>query len=86
MKHKIGELLNIYWDVGDDDHPEYVRGHVSMQEAREAIKKFYGEVLGEFTLKHKYGRWVFSSSQDYDRELKVYDEPQRGAFALTELT
>jgi hypothetical protein len=85
MKHEIGEYIAIYWDDYYDDHPEYVRGHVSMDDAIAAIKKYYGEVKGEFVLKHKYGRWVFSSHEDFDRELKVYDEPSRGAFALTEL-
>ena len=88
MKTAIGEYIGIYWDgdYADEPHPEYVRGHVSMDEALAAIKKYYGEVKDEFKLAHKYGRWVFSSHEDFDRELKVYDEPGRGAFALTELT
>ena len=38
---------------------------------------------GELKVTHCYARWVFSQSQDYDRELNVYETPQRGAFPLT---
>jgi hypothetical protein len=83
MRYANGQYMHLYWE--EDDHPEYVRGHVTEQEARSALEEWYGECDWPIQLRHLYGRFVFSNSTDFDRELKVYDEKQRGAFALTEV-
>ena len=78
--------MNLVRDPYDDDMPHYVRGHVTEQEAREALKRFdRGMGDGELTIEHKFGRFVFSQSDEYDHELKVYRMSQRGAFKLTEV-
>jgi len=86
MKYQHGQYIPLYWDDPYETTPHYVRGHVSESEARSALDSFErGMGNGELRIAHKFGRWVFSQSDDYDHELKVYDTPQRGAFALTEV-
>lgn len=85
MKYKEGEHIYLYWE--DNDHPEYVRGHVTAEQARNALEKSIGDIPdGELKIAHKYGRFGFSGNSDFDHELYVYDKPQRGAFALTEVS
>lgn len=87
MSYKHGERIDINWDSGPYEvTPEYIKGHVTESEARaalEAHERGYGE--GPMTLRHIYGRWVFSEGDEYDRALNTYTEPKRGAFKLTEV-
>ena len=86
MSYKHGEYIPIYWDSECGDEPEYIKGHVSEEEARAVLERWEsGRGEGAISVRHCYGRWVFSQSDDYDRELRTYSEPQRGAFALTEV-
>ncbi len=87
MKYAHGQYIDLVRDPYDHAHvPEYVRGHVTEQEAREALNRFErGMGDGTLTIEHKFGRFVFSQSDEYDHELKVYSIPQRGAFKLTEV-
>jgi hypothetical protein len=87
VSYRHGEYIPICWDSEPYEvTPEYIKGHVAESEARSALESHergYGE--GPMTLRHLYGRWVFSASDEYDRELRIYSAPQRGAFALTEV-
>lgn len=86
MKQKHGERINLHYESCDGFEPEYVKGHVTEDEAREALEAWeHGLGQGDLKLRHIFGRWVFPTSDEYDRELRTYDAPQRGAFKLTEV-
>ena len=84
----MAEYLALWWDT-DQRPPEYVRGHVSEAEAREAVQAETGCGDDPYTLSHRWGRWEFPGDRmranGCDRVLVVYDEKQRGCFAVTEL-
>lgn len=86
MNEAHGQYMKIYWDSEAGDEPDYVRGHVTEAEARAALNEWEAG-MGDLPLsvRHIYGRFVFSQSCDYDRELRTYDSPQPGAFKLTEV-
>lgn len=86
MNEKYGEYMKIYWDSQAGDEPDYVRGHVTESEARDALNRWeHGMGEGRLFLRHIYARWTFPMSAEYDRELHTYDSQQKGAFALTEI-
>ena len=86
MKEKHGQYIKIYWDC---DLPtfEYVKGHVSMDEAKKAWEFFYGQYMGEVieSIEHKWARWIPCKTSDYDLLLCTYEEKSKGCFAVTEL-
>ena len=83
MKEKHGQYIAIYWE--DDSDVEYIRGHVTLEEAREALDKWgLGWGDGYNTVTHKWARWQPMRNGDYDMLLVIVDGPARGAFAVTE--
>jgi hypothetical protein len=86
----MAEYIDLWWD--QDDPPEYVRGHVSSQEAVESIEAAIGrlniEGLAHFEFNHRWARWEPAGSRmracGCDRVMKIYDEKGRGMFAVTE--
>jgi len=80
---QIGEYIPLYWDWGEPD-AEYVRGHVSLEVAREAV----GEVCPEYrdaqlSISHCWARWVMpSQDRSYDRAFLLCKRG-RGAFPVT---
>jgi hypothetical protein len=86
----MAEYIELWLD--QDDPPEYVRGHVSPQEAIEAIEAVVGPLnidgLEYFDFNHRWARWEPPGSHmracGCDRVMMVYDEKGRGMFAVTE--
>ena len=67
MKEKHGEYIAIYWD--DNSDMEYVRGHVTLAEARAALEFGCGKGCGDFahTVTHRWARWQPAPrSSDFD--------------------
>lgn len=87
MKEKHGEFMYIIWDDNYND-VEYVRGHVTLEEAKEACIKFHGEIDAPTIhgIKHRWARWTPASNwSDFSALLYTYDEKGKGMFAVTEL-
>lgn len=84
----MAEYIALWWDT-EHRPPEYVRGHVSEQEAREAVHTETGCGDDPYTFTHRWARWEFPSSSmaacGCEKVLMVYDKKQRGMFAVTEL-
>jgi hypothetical protein len=87
MKEKPGEYIAIYWD--DDSDVEYVRGHVTLAEARAALEHGCGQGCGDFahSIKHRWARWQPAPrSSDFDSLFVTRDDQARGCFTVTEVT
>ena len=87
MKEKPGEYISIYWD--DDSDVEYVRGHVTLAEARTALEHSCGQGCGDFahSIKHRWARWQPAPrSGDFDLFFVTRDDQARGCFKVTEVT
>ncbi len=85
-REAVGDYMNISWN--DEDSPiEYVRGHVTLEQAREALNRWqagWGEHA--HAVDHQWARWIPVRNQDWDRELNLVEVPGRGAFAVTQVT
>lgn len=83
MKENVGTYIALYWDGNPEAY--YIRGHVLKNEACITLER-EAEVDPDDIgyVKHRYGRWGFSSHEDFDRSLNVLDSPNRGAFKITE--
>lgn len=86
-RFELGQFMHLDWE--DDSSVEYVRGHVDLEAARQAVSRYDGgdgmanRVKG---IKHRWARCVpVGKHSDYSWMLHVYDEQKRGAFAVTEL-
>ena len=87
MKEKHGEYMAIFWD--DDRGVEYVRGHVTLAEARAALERGCGQRCGDFahSIKHLWARWQPAPrGSDFDSLFVARDDQARGCFAVTEVT
>ena len=86
MKEKHGEYIAIYWE--DDCDLEYVRGHVTLAEARAALEFGCGKGCGDFahSITHRWARWQPAPrSSDFDLLLVPRDDQARGCFTVTEV-
>lgn len=87
--NRVAEYIELWWD--GDAPAEYVRGHVSDAEAREAMETVHGFGSGKdpWEIKHRWARWEPPGSHmracGCERVMKVYDEKGHGMFAVTEL-
>lgn len=86
----MAEYIELWWD--GDPPAEYVRGHVSENEARETLDTVHGFCAGsdgQWEVKHRWARWEPAGhhmrSCGCERVMQVYDEKGRGMFAVTEL-
>jgi hypothetical protein len=84
-KNKIGQFIQIDWE--NDTDVEYVYGHVTTEVANLAYKNWVADNdLLFYGIKHRWARWVPAEHfSNYSSLLYVYDEKQRGTFAVTEL-
>lgn len=82
-QYKNGDEIVLYWE--DWREAYYVRGHVSEETFRKAIKSNNDDVEEIHPPKHKYGRWSMEPREDGNGlVLRVYDAPGRGRFPITE--
>jgi len=80
---KVGEYIPLY---GEDDCPELVRGHVSVEAARDAMGRWDAWARAGITdVAHKWARWIPTRGGEFDRELHFVEERGRGVFAVTEI-
>lgn len=82
-----GEHIVIIYEW-DGPPEEYIRGHVTLAEARKALDDSRGEGVGaRYTeLRHRWARWVPAPrGSDYQVVFSPLDAPARGAFAVTEV-
>ena len=86
MKYKNGQLIEIMWDDFDSD-VEYVKGHVTIEQATEAYNEHWGrDAMNICGIKHRFARWVPASNwSDYSQMFYTYDEKGKGTFPVTEL-
>lgn len=88
MNERDGEFMELWFDDYVRDR-EYVRGHVDMETAREAIRTHNGLAdHEELILVHKYARWEFPDDMEknqlgFDMTFRPYEEPGRGRFKVT---
>lgn len=85
MKEKHGEFICIIWECDTD--VEFVKGHVTKDEATKAVTHYHGEIDAPVVhgVKHKFARWVPASHySDFGMMFHVYDEKGKGMFAVTE--
>jgi predicted extracellular nuclease len=68
MKYKNGQLIEIMWEDFESD-VEYVKGHVTIEQAIEAYNEHWGR----------------DSLSDYSMMFYAFDEKTKGSFPVTEL-
>jgi hypothetical protein len=85
----VAEYIDLWWD--GDAPAEYVRGHVSEDEARQAMEVALGVGAGKdpWEIKHRWARWEMPGSRmracGCERVMQVYDEKGSCMFKVTEL-
>jgi len=80
MDEKHGEIIQVDW-YNDPDF-EVIMGHVSHEEAEEALATI-GWDMGGFELVFKWARDVKGKTKKSDPEFKLYDQPRKGRFPVT---
>ena len=82
-----GEYIPLYFDH-PNDHPYYLRGHVSKEQAQEVLE--YQQEITVKAVTHKYGRLVQvgpehpDSIDGLDTIFRVIDTPRRSYYKVTE--
>jgi len=86
MKNKNGELIEIMWEDFESD-VEYVKGHVTIEQATKAYKEHFGrDAMSICGIKNRFARWVPASNwSDYSMMFYAFDEKTKGSFPVTEL-
>jgi len=84
-KYHDGQFISLRWE--DEPDGLYVKGHVSLEEFRDAAWKYYGQDIQWYTINevsHIYGRWSMETTEDGPSSmLRTYGEPGRGRFKIT---
>lgn len=85
MKEAHGEFIAIIWEVDSD--VEFVKGHVTIDEAKEAVRKYSGDFGPTVhAVQHKFARWTPAAHfSDFGMLFHVYDDKAKGTFPVTEL-
>ena len=83
-KYKHGEVIVLYFE--DYNHPEFIKGEVSLEEAKEIIGNYWGEERRVTAITHKYAFWGVGHDEMGEPCSILYDrdEPGRGRFKVTE--
>ena len=86
MKYKNGQLIEIMWDDFESD-VEYVKGHVTIEQATEAYEGYWGrDSMSICSIKNRFARWVPASNwSDFSMMFYAFDEKSKGSFPVTEL-
>lgn len=80
---KTGDFIRIDWEGVSD--VEFVRGHVTLEEAQQKIKDEIAEPV--VSIRHIWARWVPAPpGYDYRMMLYTYPEYAKGCFPVTEAT
>ena len=83
MADRTGEYIEMCWGDYDAEF-EAIRGHVSIDNALQAMEGMMGSVVRDYDWDSEwlYARWCPRVGRDYDSEL-VLCEKGPGAFAVT---
>lgn len=86
MKYANGQFIEIMWEDWESD-VEYVKGHVTIEQATEAYKEQMGnDATTVYGIKHRFARWVPASNWSYySMMFFTFDEKSKGSFPVTEL-
>ena len=85
-KYQHGELIVLYFE--EYNHPEYIKGEVTLEQAQKAVSEYYGEDKIVTGVSHKYAFWGVGQDEMGEPCQILYDrdEPGRGRFKVTECT
>lgn len=83
-KYQHGELIVLYFD--EYNHPEYIKGEVSLEDAQKAVREHFGDDKLVTEISHKYAFWGVGQDEMGEHCSMLYDrtEPGRGRFKVTE--
>ena len=82
-KTKHGKHISMDWDGCTVDY-EFIRGHVTLDEAQEELKGATGDKA--FAAEHLWARFVPApKNSDYRMMFHTQPKPGRGAFPVTEV-
>lgn len=84
-RYQDGELIPLYFE--DYQHPEYIKGEVSLDEAQSVIGREFGGEKRVVSIVHKYGFWgvgVHPVTSDPCQVFMGRSKPGRGRFKVTE--
>ena len=89
-RYRDGDHIHLLFDGYEDgEHPEYIKGHVDIQKAREVLDREFYEEIKVMDVEHKYAFWGFADSfwrsEGCDHQLIVRDKLCRGCFKVTEI-
>jgi len=85
MREKHGQYILLYWDGKPE--AEYIKGHVTVEEAQVEYARQSGSKQQFTGIVHKYARWAYADEftcEGCEFQLKVYAVPSRGTFKVTE--
>lgn len=78
----IGDFIEISWE-GDPDE-EFVRGHVTPEEARASIRHAASwDCPDDAPTRHTWARWVPDATGEYDKKFYICESQRRGCFPVT---
>lgn len=84
-RHQDGELIALYFE--DYQHPEYIKGTVTLVEAQSIIEHEFGGEKRVVSVSHKYGFYGVGLHPDTGDPCQVFidrNKPGRGRFKVTE--
>lgn len=84
-KYQDGELIHLYFE--DYQHPEYIKGEVSLEEAKSIVGRECDGEKRVVSITHKYGFWGVGFHPDTGDPCQVFidrSKPGRGRFRVTE--
>ena len=84
MREATGDFIYINWD-NDQPEAEYVRGHVSPDDAVGTVCSVVDMPEGTLDVKHRWARYIPRVTSEYDMMIRFIDEQRRGCFAVTEV-
>jgi hypothetical protein len=88
-KYQHGELILLNFDeYSHPNHPEYIKGEVTLEEAQKAVSGNFGDDKVVTEIAHKYAFWGVGQNEMGEPCQVLYDrdEPGRGRFKVTECT
>ena len=82
-KYQHGELIVLYF--GEYNHPEYIKGEVSLEDAQKAVREYFGGDKLVTEICHEYAFWGVGQDEMGEPCQILYsrDEPGRGRFKVT---
>ncbi|KXS54111.1 MAG: Uncharacterized protein AWU57_1502 [Marinobacter sp. T13-3] len=85
-KYEHGQLIVLYFE--DYNHPEFIKGEVSLEQAKSIVSEYWGNDKRVTEIAHKFAFWGVGQDEMGEPCQILYDrnEPGRGRFKVTECT